>query len=131
MYGGVPGYKTAVTIRAKIVAVQQIQTAAAVSYNGEFVAPKPMTIGIVSCGYAHAGFLLFEKITHIYIDGIPCKILGRVCMDNFTVDVGGLKNPLGKVITIVGDVSGCTLNDYLNVIDYTTARILCSIKSST
>jgi alanine racemase len=49
-------------------------------------------------------------------------------MDTMMIDVGPLRNPLGKVVTVLGDVPGCTLVDYINITGETAARLLCSLK---
>jgi alanine racemase len=128
MYGGGLGSKTAVTISTNIVAVQQIAKGSTVGYGGTFVASKPMTVGILDCGYGVAGFLLLGGVTHINIDGKPCKILGRVCMDNTMIDVDGISNPLGKSVTIIGDMLGATLMDYVKMTGHSEPRLLCSIR---
>jgi len=119
MYGGISGYKSAVTIKAKIVAVQHLKSGDNVGYGGLFTAVKSCTVGVVNCGYANAGFLLFAPPTHIYVGKVACKILGSVCMDTIFIDATDLPSPLGKSITILDD---------LNQTDQSSARLLCSIR---
>jgi len=128
MYGGYEGYRTAVTISAKIIAVQQLLKGQAVGYGGRFRAPHNMTVGIVSCGYAIAGFLMFGHTSHVCVDKKMCKILGSVCMDTVAIDVSDVCSPIGKTVTITGDMPGARIVDFINQSGLSGATYLCSLK---
>ena len=42
----------AMTLRAQLIAVQQLQPGDSVGYGSSFIAEQPMRIGVVACGYA-------------------------------------------------------------------------------
>jgi alanine racemase len=127
MYGGFTGYKTAVTITAKIVATQNLLKGQSVGYGAKFTAKENMTIGIVACGYAVAGFLLLRGVDSVYLNKKECKILGSVCMDNMAIDISGIKEPLSKTVTIIGESQNCKITDLIDKIKISGATILTTL----
>jgi len=127
LYGGYYGYRTAITLTAKICAVQNVPKNCGVSYGAKFIAPHPMTIGIVSCGYADCGFLNLGYTTHVYVGKTPCKIVGAVCMDNFAIDVTNITNPLGKSITLIADNNKSSLVNFIQESKRSACPLLCSL----
>jgi len=54
-------------------------------------------------GYWHGLPRALSSIGHVLVRGVKCKILGRVCMDIFMIDVTDTKNPkVGDEVTIIG-----------------------------
>ena len=78
------------TIRAKVIAVQNIKTSDNVGYNETFTATKPMVVGIVNCGYSQGEILIGKT---------KCQMLSH-CENTIFIDVTDIKNPLGKSVTI-------------------------------
>jgi len=124
MYGGIAGYKTALTLRARVVAIQQIAKGASIGYKSLFTANQTMTIGIVNCGYAVAGFLTLGVPTHVYIDKTPCKVLGSICMDTIFIDITHAPDSLGKSVTIISPTQN-TLSQLADKSGHSAAKILC------
>jgi len=129
-YGGYHGYKTAIQMTSKIVAVRKIKAGETVSYNGHFVSTKDMTIGVVLGGYADGVHCGFSSKTFVFVDGKPCPILGRICMDAFMVDVSEIKRPLGKKVTIVDDLPGITIMEHVRRTKVVTCDFLCGVGTS-
>jgi len=127
MYGGFTGYKTAVNISAKIVATQNLLKGQSVGYGAKFTASENMTIGILACGYAVSGFLLLGGVNSVFVGKKECKILGAVCMDNMAIDVSAIKEPVGKSVTLVGDVANCRITDYIDKIKISGATFLTTL----
>ncbi|HSB98474.1 MAG TPA: alanine racemase, partial [Burkholderiaceae bacterium] len=97
VYGGAPDHpqhtsahwrlQPAMTLRAQLIGVQQLQRGDAVGYGNTFVADSAVRIGVVACGYAdgyprHAG-----SGTPVLVDGVRTRTIGRVSMDMITVDL--------------------------------------------
>lgn len=126
-YGGYPGYKTAIKYTSNIVAVHDLEAGGKVSYRGLFVADKPMKVGVVACGYADGVHINFGDKTHVLVDEKPCNITGRVCMDAFMIDVTDIETPLGKEVTIVGDLPGITIMEQMDKTGAVTCDFLCGL----
>jgi alanine racemase len=115
-YGSSPDYpahgivdwnlRPTMSLRAKLIAVQQLASGDAVGYGSSFVALQPMRIGVVACGYADGYPRVAPTGTPVLVDGVRTRTLGRVSMDMLTVDLAPL--PLaapGSEVTLWG-VSG-------------------------
>ena len=75
------------TLKSRIVFIKEIQSGDAVSYGGTFVAEKPMKIATISAGYGDGYPRSLSNKGYILIHGKKAPILGRICMDQFMVDV--------------------------------------------
>ena len=129
-YGGYDGYKTAITINAKVVSVQNIARGETVGYGGTFTAISQMKVAAVSCGYADVVHFNFSNRASVQISNVPCKILGKVCMDSFMIDVSHIDKPLGKTVTIIAPRKGLTIMDQAKVTNTVTCNLLCSLNFS-
>jgi len=81
------GLRPAMTLAARIIAVQECPAGGSVGYGHLFTAERPTRVGIVACGYAdgyprHAG-----TGTPVTVAGRPTMLLGRVSMDMLAVDL--------------------------------------------
>ena len=81
------GVRPAMTLRSRLIAVQSIEAGAAVGYGSRFVAPRPMRIGVVACGYADGYPRHAPDGTPVLVDGARVPVAGRVSMDMITVDL--------------------------------------------
>jgi len=77
----------AMTLRSELIAIQEIAAGEAVGYGSRFVAPKPMRIGVIACGYADGYPRHAVDGTPILVNGVRAALVGRVSMDMITVDV--------------------------------------------
>jgi alanine racemase len=75
------------TLRAELIATQDLRAGDAVGYGSRFVAERPMRIGVVACGYADGYPRLAPTGTPVLVDGVRCRLVGRVSMDMLTVDL--------------------------------------------
>ena len=95
LYGGTPGgrsaqtfgLKPAMTLASEIIGIQRIPAGEAVGYGSRFIASKPMTIGVVACGYADGYPRHAADGTPVIVDGYRTVLAGRVSMDMITVDL--------------------------------------------
>ncbi len=124
LYGGVSETQTALTVTSQIVAVKKIKAGATVGYNGTFVAPQAMVIGVVRGGYANGIPPQFSGTVKVLVGKQPCPIVGRVCMDCFFVDVSKVANPLAQRVTIIAPQAGQTLLDVSRQANMITCNLL-------
>jgi alanine racemase len=82
------GVQPAMTLSARLIAVQQVSAGHAVGYGSRFVAPCAMRIGVVACGYADGYPRHAPDGTPVIVDGVRVPLVGRVSMDMITVDLG-------------------------------------------
>lgn len=95
LYGATPGGKSAqefglqpaMSLRSEIIGIQQLAAGEAVGYGCRFIAPMPMRVGVVACGYADGYPRHAPDGTPIVVDGIRTRLVGRVSMDMLAVDL--------------------------------------------
>ena len=86
------GLQPTMTLASRLIAVQNIAAGAAVGYGSAFVAPAPMRIGVVACGYADGYPRIARNGTPVWVEGLDgtgalCPLAGRVSMDMLTIDL--------------------------------------------
>ncbi len=95
--------KPALSLKSHIVYIKTIQKGTAVSYGGTFVAQKDMKVATIPVGYGDGYPRGLSNKGEVLIAGQRAKILGRVCMDQFMVDVTELENVKeGDEVTLIG-----------------------------
>ena len=77
----------AMEIRSFITYIKEIAPGTPVSYGGTFVAKKRMRVATVAAGYGDGYPRSLSGRGYVLISGKRAPILGRVCMDQFMVDV--------------------------------------------
>lgn len=93
----------AMTLRSRLLAVQQLQPGDRVGYGCSFVAAQPMRIGVVACGYADGYPRIARTGTPVLVDGVRTATVGRVSMDMITVDLAPVPEAAaGSEVTLWG-----------------------------
>jgi alanine racemase len=91
------------TLRAQLIAIQQLQTGDTVGYGSGYTASTPQRIGIVACGYADGYPRLCPTGTPVLVDGVRSSTVGRVSMDMLVVDLTPVPHAaMGSEVTLWG-----------------------------
>lgn len=77
----------AMSLHSRIVYIKEIETGTQISYGGTFTAPHPMRIATIPVGYGDGYPRMLSNKGYILIHEKRARILGRICMDQFMVDV--------------------------------------------
>jgi alanine racemase len=99
------GLQPAMSLRSRVVGVQQLQAGDTVGYGARFTAQGPMRIGVVACGYADGYLRSSGSVapTPVLVDGQRTQVVGRVSMDLITVDLSQLPDcGMGSEVTLWG-----------------------------
>jgi alanine racemase len=100
----------AMTLRSRLIAVQQLQPGDTVGYGSSYTASQPQRIGVVACGYADGYPRHCGTGSPVLVDGVRCGTVGRVSMDMLAVDLNGLPGAgVGSEVTLWGHGPGGTL----------------------
>lgn len=95
--------KPALELKSKVASVKQIKAGTCVSYGGTFKAPCDMTVAVIPVGYGDGYPRSLSNKGSVLIHGQKAPILGRICMDQFMVDVSAIKQTaFGDEVTLVG-----------------------------
>ncbi|MFC6009636.1 alanine racemase [Nocardia lasii] len=82
------GLKPAMTLQAEVALVKQVSAGEGVSYGHRWIAPRDTTIALIPAGYADGVFRSLSGRFDVWLGGARHRNVGRVCMDQFMVDLG-------------------------------------------
>ena len=77
----------AMELKTHISYVKELPKGVGISYNGTYVTERPMRVATIPVGYGDGYPRLLSSKGRVLIHGKSAPILGRVCMDQFMVDV--------------------------------------------
>ena len=84
------GLTPAMTLRASLASVKRVHAGEGVSYGHVYTTPRETTLALVPLGYADGIPRHATNVGPVAINGRRFTVSGRVCMDQFVVDVGDL-----------------------------------------
>ena len=95
--------KPVMSLVSHISYVKDIEAGDEVSYGGTFKAEKTMRVATIPVGYADGYPRMLSGKGHVLIKGRKAPILGRVCMDQFMVDVTDIEGAKrGDEVVLLG-----------------------------
>ena len=93
----------AMELKTSVSFVKTIGKGVAVGYGGTYVADKDTVVATVPVGYADGYPRSLSNKGQVLIHGKRANIIGRVCMDQFMIDVTDIPNvKVGDTVTLVG-----------------------------
>ena len=97
----------AMELKTSVSFVKTIGKGVAVGYGGTYVADKDTVVATVPVGYADGYPRSLSNKGQVLIHGKRANIIGRVCMDQFMIDVSDIPNvKVGDTVTLVGKDGG-------------------------
>ena len=99
--------RPALSLYSQVTYVKKLPAGTAIGYGGTYVTEEEKTIATVSCGYADGYCRSLSNKADVLIHGRRCRITGRICMDQFMVDVtplteAGVEVKSGDIVTLIG-----------------------------
>lgn len=82
------GLQPAMTLKCPVVLVRSINEGDGVSYGHTWIAERDTTIALIPAGYADGVFRNLSNRLDVSINGRRYPSVGRICMDQFVVDLG-------------------------------------------
>lgn len=96
----------AMELKSSISFVKNVSKGFTVSYGSNFVADRDMKVATVPVGYADGYPRYLSNKGEVIVNGIRCKIIGKICMDQFMIDATEIEDiKVGDEVTLMG-VSG-------------------------
>ena len=96
------GLVPAMTARATLAMVKQVATGDGVSYGHTWVAEHDTTLGLVPVGYGDGVPRHASSSAETWVAGKRRPIRGRICMDQFVVDLSGDPAEAGDDVILFG-----------------------------
>jgi len=95
--------KPILSLRARIARVSEVPTGEGVSYGLTWQAPRDSRVALVPVGYADGWRRNLGNRGKVLLRGAPAAMVGRVCMDQFLVDVTEIPGAAeGDIATLIG-----------------------------
>ena len=99
--------RPAMELVSHVVHVKWVEADTPVSYGGTFVTTRQTRIATIPVGYGDGYPRSLSNKGYVLIHGKKAPILGRVCMDQFMVDVTEIEGvEFGDLVTLVGQNGG-------------------------
>ncbi|HYJ69345.1 MAG TPA: alanine racemase [Nocardioidaceae bacterium] len=96
------GLRPAMTVRSRLAAVKRVPAGSGVSYGHTHLTDRETTLGLVPLGYADGIPRHASNQAEVAVGGRRYPIAGRVCMDQFVVDLGDSEAWPGESVELFG-----------------------------
>ncbi len=83
----------ALSLKSHLGRVRTLPANSSISYGRTFITPRAMPVGLVPVGYGDGYHRLISNRGAVLVNGVRAPIVGRVCMDQFVVDLSAVPNP--------------------------------------
>lgn len=98
--------RPALELKSHVIYVKTLPAGTGISYGSTYVTDKETKVATIPVGYGDGYPRNLSNKGYVLIKGKRCPILGRVCMDQFMVDVTGMEIEEGEVATLIGTDGG-------------------------
>lgn len=99
--------KPALSLISHVTYVKDVAPGTSISYGGTFTAQKEMRVATIPVGYGDGYPRSLSNKGYVLIHGKKARILGRVCMDQFMVDVTDIpETKFMDQVTLIGEDGG-------------------------
>lgn len=122
--------KPVMSVKSAVSMVKEINKGDSVAYGRTFTATKKVRLATVPIGYADGYPRALSNKGKVIINGQFAPIVGRICMDQMTVDISEIDNvDLGTEVTVIGrdgelSISFDDIAEMCNTISY---EIMCNV----
>lgn len=100
---GGTGLRPAMELAATVVSVKRVPAGHGVSYGFDHVTAEETTLALVPLGYADGIPRHASGSAQVTIGGMRHRVVGRIAMDQFVVDVGDHPVAVGDRVVVFGD----------------------------
>ena len=85
---GEMGLQPAMTLKCPVAMVKSVAAGEGVSYGHTWIAEQDTVVALLPIGYADGVYRTLSGRIDVLINGRLCRNVGRICMDQFVVDLG-------------------------------------------
>ena len=102
--------RPAMELISQVVYVKEVESGVGIGYGSSFITSRNTKVATIPVGYADGYPRALSNKGYVLIKGKKVPIIGRVCMDQFMVDVTDLDEvEVGDRVTLVGTDHGQTI----------------------
>lgn len=124
--------KPVLSIKTQLGQVRMVKAGSTIGYGRTYTCPRDMLVGVVAAGYADGLPLALSNRGSLLINGVPCPVLGRVCMDYTMVSLEQVPTAkAGDEVVCIGKsgAHSITIEDWANLKSTHPYEVLCAIGS--
>lgn len=134
LYGLKPNYNNTIPAEIKpvlrwksvISMIKKVSAGETIGYGRSYKAQKEITLATIPTGYADGYNRLLSNKGFVFIHGEKAPIIGRICMDQMTVDVSGIRQAkFQDEVTLLDEYY--TADDMANCCGTIGYEIICGI----
>ncbi len=119
-------FRPAMSLISVVSEVKEVEADTPINYGRTYTSKSRRKIATVTAGYADGVPRLLSNCGEVLVHGRRAKIVGRVCMDQFCIDVTDIDDVrMGdKVVIFGGDIKADEVAGHAQTINY---EIICGI----
>ena len=124
--------KPALTLKATITNVKTLEKDMYISYGRTFKTSNETIVATIPVGYADGYLRKLAENGKVIIKGEFAAIIGRICMDQFMIDVTNIPDvKIGDEVILLGEKNGLKYNadDMAKKLDTINYEVTCMLKS--
>ncbi len=99
------------SLKSRVVYVKMVPRGQEISYGGTYTTTRDTRVATICIGYGDGYPRSLSNCGYVLVKGQRAPILGRVCMDQFMVDVTDIEQPVrvGEQVTLIGRDGGACI----------------------
>ncbi|SHM96967.1 alanine racemase [Anaerosporobacter mobilis DSM 15930] len=120
----------ALTLKSNVVYVKEVEAGTGISYNSTYITEHDSVIATIPVGYADGYPRQLSSKGRVLIHGKSVPIVGRVCMDQFMVDVTNIPDVKeGDMVTLIGQDGdeSISIEEVANLVGSFNYELVCDI----
>lgn len=96
--------RPALSLKSRIVYVKTVPAGQEISYGGTYTTTRDTRVATICIGYGDGYPRSLSNVGYVLLKGQRAPIVGRVCMDQFMIDVTeiGANICVGDIVTLIG-----------------------------
>lgn len=99
------GLRPAMRVSAEVVSLKRVPKDHGVSYGYTYRTAQETTLALVPFGYAEGLPRIASSKAEVLLNGRRYRILARIAMDQFVLDIGDDEVSIGDEVVIIGDAT--------------------------
>lgn len=116
------------TLKSTVSMVKEISAGDTINYGRTFKADKTMRVATISAGYADGYPRLLSNCGEVIMAGKRAPVIGRICMDQFSVDVSDIPSVnIGDEVILFG--KELPVEELANLCSTINYEIVCGISA--
>lgn len=101
----------ALELKSHIVYIKEVEKGCSISYGATYTTLRKTRVATIPVGYGDGYPRALSNVGYVLVHGKKAPILGRICMDQFMVDVTDIKEAQeGDMVTLIGKDNGVMLS---------------------